>query len=167
MYAAVDIANYVVNYVKDHGEHISNLKLQKILYYIQAAFLCEKGKGCFSDPIMCWRHGPVVQSVYNKFSSYGGEEIPRQIQSDRLVFKDGRLQIEKCDVKQIAIKPNDRNLIDQVVDGLMPYGAWYLVDRTHEEDPWLELENYNEEITPLSIKRYFEKHKERLYGRFD
>ena len=66
MYAAVDIANYVVNYVKDHGEHISNLKLQKILYYIQAAFLCEKGKGCFSDPIMCWRHGPVVQSVYNK-----------------------------------------------------------------------------------------------------
>ena len=40
MYNVLDVAIYVINYAHDadYGESMSNLKLQKILYYIQAAF---------------------------------------------------------------------------------------------------------------------------------
>ena len=84
MYTAMEIAVHVINYVKGQNGHISNLKLQKILYYIQAAFLCERGEVCFDEKILCWRHGPVVQSVYNKFSIYGGEEIPEHGKENRV-----------------------------------------------------------------------------------
>ena len=49
MYNVLDVAIYVINYAYDAGcgESMSNLKLQKILYYIQAAFLVEKNRECF------------------------------------------------------------------------------------------------------------------------
>lgn len=167
MYKAVDIANYVINYIKEHNEHVSNLKLQKLLYYIQAAFLCERNERCFGDAILCWRHGPVIQSVYNKYSQYGSGEIPRQEKEHRLVFKDGRLQVVNRTIDEEKISEPDKALIRSVLDGLMEYSAWYLVDRTHEEEPWKELDYYNEEITPKSIQNYFINHRERVYGEFN
>ena len=47
MYKAMDIAQYVVNYSIEKDNPVSNLKLQKLLYYIQDAFLVEKGEPCF------------------------------------------------------------------------------------------------------------------------
>ena len=51
MYNVLDVAIYVINYAHDAdcGESMSNLKLQKILYYIQAAFLVEKNRECFKN----------------------------------------------------------------------------------------------------------------------
>lgn len=168
MYHAADIANYVVNYTKECGRHISNLKLQKLLYYIQAAFLCERGgDGCFDEPILCWRHGPVIPSVYNRFSQYGSDEIPLQKTENKLVFKDGRLQMVNTAIDTEKICKEDKELINAVLDGLMDYSAWYLVDRTHEEEPWSRLEYYNEEITRNSIRDYFINHRERIYGKFN
>ena len=53
MYNVLDVAIYVINYAYDAGcgESMSNLKLQKILYYIQAAFLVEKNRECFKAVI--------------------------------------------------------------------------------------------------------------------
>lgn len=167
MYTAMEIAVHVINYVKGQNGHISNLKLQKILYYIQAAFLCERGEVCFDEKILCWRHGPVVQSVYNKFSIYGGEEIPEQRTEKKIVFKNGRFVLEERPVDGGAIRDGDRELIDRVVDGLKDYDPWYLVDKTHEEAPWKNLGTYNTEITPQAIEQYFVNHRERVYGHFD
>jgi uncharacterized phage-associated protein len=41
---------------------ISNLQLQKILYYIQKTFL-ENGMVAFDDEIEAWKFGPVVPAV--------------------------------------------------------------------------------------------------------
>lgn len=167
MYRALDVANYVINRYNENNISITNLKLQKVLYYIQAAFLVERGPGCFKDEIMCWRHGPVIQSVYNKFSKYGSEIIPRQEQKSQMVFDEGKWKFESRLINKNDIDIKDRNLIDKVADGLASYEPWYLVDRTHEEDPWKNLEYYNVEITQESIRRYFENHPERMYGDFN
>ena len=58
MYDVQDVAEYVITYseVKDYG--ISNLKLQKSLYLIQAYFLIQTEKPCFSEEIEAWDFGP-------------------------------------------------------------------------------------------------------------
>ena len=63
MYDVQDVAEYVITYseVKDYG--ISNLKLQKILYLIQAYSLIHTKKPCFSEDIEAWDFGPVVPEV--------------------------------------------------------------------------------------------------------
>lgn len=39
MYNAVDVAKYIIWFCKENGHSISNLKLQKLLYFVQAQFL--------------------------------------------------------------------------------------------------------------------------------
>ena len=60
MYTALDVAKYVIWYCQQKGYVISNLKLQKILYFIQAQFLV------FGD----------VPTVYRKYRLYGNAHIP-------------------------------------------------------------------------------------------
>lgn len=38
MNKAIEISKYIVNYANEKGLDITNLKLQKLLYYVQAAF---------------------------------------------------------------------------------------------------------------------------------
>lgn len=60
MYSALDLSTYIVSKcIKDHSP-ISNLQLQKILYYIQKEFL-KNDDIAFSDDIEAWQFGPVVQ----------------------------------------------------------------------------------------------------------
>ena len=166
MYKALDIAIYTINHVNKSNSKITNLKLQKILYYIQAAFLCEKKKPCFSDPILCWRHGPVIRSVYDAFNKYGDKDIPTQSYVTRIISENGKLKLTKVEFNENIISYQDRKLINKVVEALMVYSPWYLVDRTHEEAPWSDLKQYNEEITIESIANYFANNRERIYGQF-
>ena len=77
MYNVLDVAIYVINYAHDAdcGESMSNLKLQKILYYIQAAFLVEKNRECFKAVIIAGEFGPVIPEVYQKYKIYGRRGI--------------------------------------------------------------------------------------------
>ncbi len=153
-YNVMDIARYIINYAHKTKQSISNLKLQKLLYYVQAAFLIsDREHVCFRDVILSWRHGPVIRRVYDEYSRYGAGEIPYQSSYHKIALVDGRLRLKRE--------------IDRVLDGLLPYDAWYLVDRTHEEEPWKALPCYNEEITPESIQEYFNVHSGRIYGKFD
>lgn len=82
MYDVQDVAEYVITYseVKDYG--ISNLKLQKILYLIQAYSLIHTKKPCFSEDIEAWDFGPVIPEVYRKYKQFGSTDI--QIRFRRL-----------------------------------------------------------------------------------
>ena len=73
MPSAVDVARYFLAQSDDDaGDIISNLKLQKLLYYAQGVTLALTGKPLFSDPIEAWQHGPVVPSVYRLYKVAAG-----------------------------------------------------------------------------------------------
>lgn len=76
MYDAVSIARFVINYSNKQEYGISNLKLQKIMYFIQAYFLITQDKPCFSDDIEAWDFGPVVPAAYHEFKQFGSGNIP-------------------------------------------------------------------------------------------
>ena len=46
---------------------MSNLKLQKLLYFIQASSLHYLNQPAFADKIEAWQFGPVVPSAYYKY----------------------------------------------------------------------------------------------------
>ncbi len=53
------------------GDSITNLKLQKLVYYAQAWHLGLHGKPLFAGEIQAWAHGPVVPELYRRFRRYG------------------------------------------------------------------------------------------------
>lgn len=144
MYKASDIARYIIERCKETNRQISNLKLQKILYFVQAEFLVAKNEPCFEEPIEAWDFGPVVPSVYYEYRMFGGAEIPR---------------IGSSNVKGI-ISPSDRKILNGIIDACSEYSASALVEITHNQTPWKmahEFGSYNSVITPESIKDYFKK----------
>lgn len=171
MYGALNIARYVINYAKDHNCNITNLKLQKILYYIQAAFLVKSQgtEGCFKESIVAWQHGPVVKVVYNEYMKYGAGEIPRQEYESKIVFENGNMKLEKIPFNDSFLSEDDEKEIKKVLSALLPIGAWQLVTYTHQEKPWKEIKELNTEIDNTKIYDYFsvERNRERIYGKFN
>ena len=75
MYSAVDVAKYIVSYSTQQGKSISNLKLQKMLYYLWVDYYKSTGRELYVDDICAWQFGPVVPDVYYEFCSYAGTPI--------------------------------------------------------------------------------------------
>ena len=71
-YSAMDIAKYAVNRQYKSNRPISNLQLQKILYFLQIVFTSKTGHLLFSDQFEAWPYGPVIRDVYVKFADCGG-----------------------------------------------------------------------------------------------
>ena len=77
MYDVLDIARFVINYCNDREYDISNLRLQKLLYFIQAYYLGLKNKmPLFKEDFEAWDFGPVIPCVYQEYKAFGGSNIP-------------------------------------------------------------------------------------------
>lgn len=138
MYNVSDVTKYIINYSEKYYG-ISNLKLQKILYFIQAHFLIKKKTPCFYEDIEAWNFGPVIPIIYEKYKQYGSANIP-------IIEKDN-----------INISKKDKILINEIIDYFINYSATDLVYITKNQDPWKNI--YNEDktnkITLESIEKYF------------
>ena len=113
MYKAMELSTYIVSKCIKEDCPISNLQLQKILYYIQKAFL-NRGDRAFSDNIEAWQFGPVVPNVYDHYCGYGAMPIS---------FSSIKYDVAK-EVKQ---------LIDSIVESKRVLAPWDLVEETHKK----------------------------------
>lgn len=155
-YNVLDVCRYVINFSNDKDYGISNLKLQKVLYFIQAYFLISANKKCFNERIEAWDFGPVVPEAYREYKQFGSGDIPTVsfvVDFDEENIWDSKVQQYKDDV----IKIEDKSLIDAVVDKFSDYSATDLVSITHRQAPWKEAyqQGRNNEITTNAIKEYF------------
>ena len=119
-YKALDIAKLLIQKAAADGggELLTNLKLQKLLYYEQGFHLAYFGSPLFDEKIEAWQYGPVVPDVYNHFKHYGKNVI----------------EPEECGV-QITGK-EECALFDEVYSVYGKYSAFGLMNMTHSETPW-------------------------------
>jgi uncharacterized phage-associated protein len=141
-YKARDIAEYYLCCANDEeaGDLISNLKIQKLVYYAQACHLAATGKALFDDKIVAWDHGPVVETLYHAYKHYG----------DSVVEPTKEYKIPEFDEET-------RQLLDEVYRVLGQYSAWKLREMTHNESPWVNADKkfQGAEITHKDMAEYF------------
>lgn len=65
MYDVLDVSYFIINYSNSKNYPISNLKLQKLLYFVQTYFLIIKDESCFTGDIVAWNIGPVVKKSFS------------------------------------------------------------------------------------------------------
>jgi uncharacterized phage-associated protein len=71
-----DIANFFIQASARQEENdMTNLKLNKLLYYAQGVFLARAGRPLFADDIEAWSFGPVVPAVYQRYKICGKNPI--------------------------------------------------------------------------------------------
>lgn len=123
-YNVIDICEYIVNWFYGENELITHLKLQKILYFVQANFLVELGYPCFKEDILAWDLGPVVREAYNIYHIYGNAPL--------LTEKEESLKLPK----------EEKDCIEEILEQVKNSSAYGLVKLTHSHDPWKN--TYNE-----------------------
>ena len=95
-----DITDYIILRVKSEDRFASliNLKLQKLLYYVQAWSYGINKKPMFDGEFEAWIHGPVNREIYNRFK-YSGAELERLSHNEMpWIETRGDLNVnERCD----------------------------------------------------------------------
>ena len=119
MYTANEIAHFIVSFHNERIIPITNLRLQKILYYVQGYSYCRNQEPIFEDEIYRWPYGPVVPEVYYEYCINGSDEITENESNsdDKICYQT-------------------RSLIEKVCNACKDYGSFELVKKTHYEDPW-------------------------------
>ena len=115
---AQQVADYIIAFANGAGEPITNLKLQKLVYYAQGYSLALTGGVLFQDEIEAWVHGPVIPGLYHR-------------------YKEFRWQPINVDVDVPAIPENIKEFLDSIIETFLPIDAFKLERMTHKETPWL------------------------------
>ncbi len=154
-YSVNDVARYVINYVNSNNDLISNLKLQKVLYFIQAKFLTEVGYPCFKEEIEAWDFGPVIPSVYHEYKQHGAGYIPPV--KKFFVYSDDIFECKYKNYSDDIIDDCDKEVINSTIDECTPYSASQLVNLTHNQTPWQNAYSprRNQIISKKAIKDFF------------
>lgn len=135
LYNASDIAQYIITKCCILSKPISNLKLQKMLYFIWVDYYKKTSSPLFLDDICAWQLGPVVPDVYYDYCSYGGRSI--------------------CNIYETSIRGNDASIIDEFINDYVDVPASVLVNRTHKPGTaWDIIFNHglgNRDTIPFSL----------------
>ena len=99
------------------GDGITNLKMQKLLYYAQGLSMEYTGRKLFNEGIEAWEHGTVVPSVYRRFKLYERNPITE-------------------DVRQPQMPKDVEAILESTFEEYGQYSAWKLVEMVHNEMPW-------------------------------
>lgn len=121
----------------------SNLKLQKLLYYVQGWNLGIYGKPIFHADIQAWAHGPVVPDVFHALRHHGWNPVP-------------------VPSRAVNIEPQFESHIRNVLQAYGGFSAEQLERLSHTEKPWLDARGdippsapSRVVITQKSMKEYF------------
>ena len=118
-YTALEVAKHIITKCSIDDKLITNLQLQKILYYIQRYFLKNQKRALFSDEIEAWQFGPVVREVYDYFCG------------------SGAMTIYYIQIGGSTIAEEDAAFIDKIVEEKRELNAWEMVRDTHKKGkPW-------------------------------
>lgn len=131
--SAIDVAKFLLTVIPS-----SHLKIQKLLYYCYAEFLERTGQKLFKEPIVAFKYGPVVESVFKKFTSHGSCVIDYE-EDENFIITTEKLAATPSFIK-IAYSEYGLVALDCIIDILNKYGdmePFDLVERTHKPDgPW-------------------------------
>lgn len=131
------VADYIVKYCNEHKISITHLKLQKLLYFVQAEFLMSFDEPCFTNTMIALPYGPVVSDILEHYKQYGASE----------------LKSYDYDISNLKHIEN----ITIVLEAIARTSTSELIDVTHNQSPWREayFNDVGTEITADSIKKFF------------
>lgn len=139
---AILVSKYVIKTLKEQNKEINHLKLQKILYYIQAWNLALLDEPLFEEDFEAWLHGPVIRKVWDEYKS------------NSVLIGELSEQDENINVK---FTEDQEDVIEDVIDAYGNKSGYYLESLTHQEDPWKNARKQGENtiIKKEEMKKYY------------
>lgn len=123
MHSAHQVSIHIIDWCYRSSISITNLKLQKLLYFVQGEYYRIKKERLIREEFYAWQLGPVIPEIYFEFSIFSSSNIPNQGKANDIV-------------------QSESIIIDKILNKYKCFSTWDLVELSHEQDPW----KYNYEI---------------------
>lgn len=151
----VENSYYMISLFEKAGKTITNLKLQKLMYFVEALYMCKNSNEnkLFNEEWVAWNYGPVSQILYKRFREFGSMNITLS---------------KEDEAKGDNIPQDNKDYIINIYDTFGQLEAYQLVTLTHlKGSPWdnikkenkynLDNINNNAIISKIETKIWFEK----------
>ena len=112
-----DVANYLLCVAREHGDYLTPLKLQKLMFYADAWHMVTSGDELIPEGFEAWVHGPVLRSVYSRFQHYRWNPITEEVQCPSFAA-------------QLV------EFLNELYRVFGRFSAYELEQLTHQEEPW-------------------------------
>jgi uncharacterized phage-associated protein len=120
-HTALDVANAFIEIAARNGQRLTNMQLQKLVYFAFGYYAGFMNSKLFRDEIQAWGYGPVIPTLYHKLKGYGVGAVTELLPSTNIV---GDSSVEK-------------KIIEGVWDSYHNYTALQLSSLTHKDGtPW-------------------------------
>lgn len=140
-YNAQDIANYYLWKAQDENQELlSNMKLQKLVYYAQGLYLVIYNSPLFKERIEAWTYGPVIRDLYHTYKNYEASGIPAD-----------------ADFNPSSIDDDTKGFLDEIHDVFGQFSAIRLMDIAHSDQCWIDAGSGNK-ISHKSMKKCLKKY---------
>lgn len=141
----------ITNYILARGNNITNLKLQKLLFFFYGIHSCIYNDKPFESTIEAWKLGPVIPEVYFEFRNNGGCVIQNKanISEEEDVEEFPELKDnELIQSAKITLFYYDRFSANELVEESQKLDCW----RKHYKDNKKEAMSYDEIRTEFDEK---------------
>lgn len=130
------VANFFIDKAIASGANdLSQLKLQKLVYYAHGWHLGLAESPLFVEPVQAWKYGPVIQSLRTEFKEFGSLPITRRARKIRWeggTFTEQDYTLSDADL----ISP----FLTRIWEEYGKFSAIQLTNMTHEPGtPWHQI----------------------------
>ena len=140
------IANAVLDHAQASGRPLTNLDLQKIVYFLHGHFLIKHGRPLVEPEFEAWPYGPVHRPLYDAFRSYNDTPIEGRAEAFDPVRRESRPLPDLNDLESLDI-------IDEFLPYYLHMATYLLVSMTHQVGtPWHETIERAREHLNLGMK---------------
>ena len=133
----------------EEGKFVTQMKLQKLVYFAQGYHLARFGTSLLKENFEAWTYGPVVPEIYQGFKLYGSKFI-----TDTAGFLP---TTDDINISRLDEKASEA--INYTWEVLKDYEAMSLSNWTHQPNsPWSKAYDPDQKSTPIpneEIKKYF------------
>lgn len=136
------VANFILDRCAAEGRPVSNLSLQKIVFFCHAWSLIELDRPLVKHAFEAWQFGPVLQYLYREFKSF--DRSPITDRARRLNSETGEFEIVSYEFDSRTVE-----LLDRIVRFYSQLRSSDLVDISHAPGgPWHKTWHHGGSINP-------------------
>ncbi len=124
------IANEVISRAEQRGISVTNMAINKIVYFVHCDFMIETGEPLVGAKIEAWQHGPVFRELYHEFKVWGDRPIGAK--AKRISPETGEFEEAKFETSV-----EQREVIQSIIDRYIGFSAAHLRALSHARGgPW-------------------------------
>jgi uncharacterized phage-associated protein len=153
MVSAEIVAKEFVKMGISSGEPLTQMKLQKMVFFAQGLHLALHGDPLCSEPFFAWKFGPVIPSIYQLYKKWGSSPIVEKPVPLPQAANPGNPEVP-------GLSSTEREAIDYTWEITKNLDGITLSNWSHAANsPWAQAyaKGENTIISNAIIKEYFEQ----------